>query len=66
MIIYLRHPKHGTKVACSAHEAKDDMEWGWEEFDPNDPDESESPAPSETVVSETSANTLRARRRRKE
>jgi hypothetical protein len=66
MIIYLRHPKHGTKVACSAHEAKDDMEWGWEEFDPNDPDDSESPASSETGALENSANTLRARRRRKE
>jgi hypothetical protein len=34
MHIYLRHPKHGTKVASLLSEAKEDEENGWEEFDP--------------------------------
>lgn len=33
-VIYLRHPKHGEKVACSEHEAEHDREHGWEDFDP--------------------------------
>ena len=68
MIIYLRHPKHGSKVAISNVEAREDMENGWEEFDPSDPDDSESPASSEMAASEDSGmgNALRARRRRKE
>jgi hypothetical protein len=43
------------------------MEHGWEEFDPSDSDDSESPASSEMAASETSdPNALRTRRRRKE
>ena len=43
------------------------MEWGWEEYDPNNPDEMETPAPSEMEASENSGNALRAtKRRRKE
>jgi hypothetical protein len=65
--IYLRHAKHGEKVAISWLEAREDMEHGWEEFDPSDLDDSESPASSEMAASETSApNALRTRRRRKE
>ena len=64
--IYLRHPKHGAKVAISWNEAQEDMQQGWEEFDPSDPDDSESPASSEMEASETSGNVLRARRRRRE
>jgi hypothetical protein len=66
--IYLRHPKHGEKVAISWLEAREDMEYGWEEFDPSDPDDTESPASSEMAASESSGagNALRARRRRKE
>lgn len=66
MIIYLRHPKHGCKVAISNVEARDDRENGWEEFDPSDPDDSESPASAEMPASEASGNELRARRRRRE
>ena len=66
MIIYLRHPKHGCKVAISNLEAREDMDNGWEQFDPSDPDDSESPASSEMEASETSGNALRARRRRRE
>ena len=65
--IYLRHPKHGAKVAISWNEAQEDMQQGWEEFDPSDPDDSESPASSDMAASEDSGqNALRARRRRKE
>jgi len=68
MIIYLRHPKHGEKVAISNVEARDDKENGWEEFDPSSPDDSESPASAEMPASVDSdaPNALRARRRRKE
>ncbi len=34
-VIYLRHPDHGAKIAISEMEAKNDMQNGWEEFDPN-------------------------------
>jgi hypothetical protein len=64
--IYLRHPKHGEKIAISWNEAQEDMTHGWEEFDPPSLDDSESPASSEMEASETSGNALRARRRRKE
>lgn len=35
-VIYLRHPDHGAKVAISEMEAENDMQNGWEEFDPAD------------------------------
>ena len=66
MIIYLRHPKHGHKVAISNIEARDDKENGWEEFDPSDPDDSESPVSDDEPTSGVSDNALRARRRRRE
>jgi len=34
MPIYLRHPKHGSKVAISDLEAKADAVHGWVEYDP--------------------------------
>jgi hypothetical protein len=34
MVIYLRHPQHGTKVAISEEEAEQDRKVGWEDFDP--------------------------------
>jgi hypothetical protein len=63
--IYLRHPQHGEKVAFSTLEAQDDIERGWEEFDPSNPDDSESSAPVEEPASGISVNTLKARRRRR-
>lgn len=33
-VIYLRHPVHGEKVACSDFEATEDRKNGWEDFDP--------------------------------
>jgi len=64
--IYLRHHKHGEKVAISVLEAREDMEHGWEEFDPSDPDDSESPVSANLSASGISDNALRARRRRRE
>jgi len=34
MPIYLRHPKHGTKVATMEMEAAYDEQNGWQRFDP--------------------------------
>jgi len=65
--IYLRHPRHGEKIAISWLEAREDMEQGWEEFDPSDPDELESPASSDmATLGNSQHNALRTRRRRKE
>lgn len=33
-VIYLRHPIHGTKVACLDLEAEADRENGWYDYDP--------------------------------
>lgn len=33
-VIYLKHPRHGAKVAISEMEAENDIANGWEEFDP--------------------------------
>lgn len=56
--IYLRHPRHGTKVAVSDFEADYDMQRGWEEFDPYE-------ALEENVEDEASelVNGLQTRRR---
>jgi len=35
--IYLKHPKHGAKVAISVLEADLDKRNGWVEFDPSAP-----------------------------
>lgn len=42
-VIYLRHPKHGEKVACSDLEAEMDRENGWEDFDPTESDDEGEP-----------------------
>jgi hypothetical protein len=46
-VIYLRHPKHGAKVAISEVEARLDIDNGWEEFDPtvSSSDDDELPQP---------------------
>lgn len=43
MVIYLRHPKHGTKVAVSEEEAKSDEVNGWSRFNP-----AEKPEPAQS------------------
>ena len=48
-VIYLRHPIHGAKVACSDMEANFDMSHGWEVFDPTVPAD---PPALEPVVNE--------------
>lgn len=35
MIIYLRHPLHGVKVAYQRNEAEEDKRNGWEEYIPS-------------------------------
>lgn len=57
-VIYLRHPRHGTKVACSDFEAESDMQRGWEEFDPTE--DSDDAVEDEPVES---TNELQPRRR---
>ena len=37
MVIYLRHPLHGTKVAISEIEAEYDLKYGWLPYNPNTP-----------------------------
>ena len=34
MVIYLKHPEHGAKVAITEEEAEVDIANGWERFDP--------------------------------
>jgi hypothetical protein len=36
MVIYLRHPVHGTKVACAESEAAYDEKNGWVRYDLDD------------------------------
>ena len=49
-VIYLRHPVHGAKVAISDMEVENDLQNGWEEFDPTEP--VTDPAPEADVVVE--------------
>lgn len=70
-VIYLRHPKHGAKVAISDMEAENDMQNGWEEYDPADlVSEQKAAAEIAPVTSEPAAesptepvNELQPRRR---
>lgn len=48
MVIYLRHPRHGTKVAISEAEALADEENGWERFQ-HDERKEEQPQVSNTL-----------------
>ena len=54
-IIYLQHPKHGTKVANMDLEAEFDEQNGWERYNPDTPLAPEAAAP---------ANELEVKRRR--
>ena len=33
-VYYLKHPIHGTKVACADFEKEADLKLGWKEYDP--------------------------------
>ncbi len=37
MVIYLKHPQHGTKVAISEQEAAYDEKSGWVRYNPDTP-----------------------------
>jgi len=54
--IYLKHPRHGTKVAIAESEAVADEKNGWERYDVAAPT---VPAPVEMA---TVSNTLRVKR----
>lgn len=56
MHVYLRHPRHGSKVAISDLEVAADLLRGWERYDPA-ADLPKDDAPSE--------NTLEVKRRRR-
>lgn len=36
-VFYMRHKKHGTKVAIQEEEVEHDKKRGWVEYDPNEP-----------------------------
>jgi len=38
MVIYMRHPVHGTKVAIAEAEAVSDEKNGWERYELGDPE----------------------------
>jgi hypothetical protein len=52
MHIYLKHPKHGTKVAISDLEAEEDVKEGWKRYTLNEP-----------VVEAAPVNELKRRRK---
>lgn len=58
-VIYLRHPKHGSKVATLDMEAAYDEQHGWERYDPN-----ESAEPVEAAEDDAAPAVKRGRRRR--
>jgi len=61
--IYLRHPKHGAKVAIATQEAEADILNGWEKFDPSAP-KAPVEAPVETIAQAPVVNALPLKRGR--
>lgn len=57
MIIYMRHPVHGTKIATLEMEAVFDEEHGWVRYNPEEPEELEEEQPEQVV------NQLQVKRR---
>ena len=45
MLIYLKHPDHGTKIATLEMEAEFDKQHGWVRYNPEEPEESEENEP---------------------
>ena len=68
-VIYLRHPIHGAKVACSDMEAEHDFAHGWEEFDPTvshpQPEPEPEPEPVKAVAVDPEPVNLLAEPRRR-
>jgi hypothetical protein len=58
MVIYLKHPVHGTKVAIAESEAEADAQNGWIVYNPD--------TPAKTEAEAAPVNTLDVKRRRKE
>jgi hypothetical protein len=56
MHFYLRHPRHGNKVAISEMEMAADLRQGWVQYNPDDP----PPEPEGEVT-----NNLEGKRRRR-
>jgi len=68
MHIYLSHPVHGTKVACSDMEADFDEQNGWERYNVDTPAieaEVVEVVVEEPVTIELVANALKPKTRRK-
>lgn len=61
MLIYLRHPVHGQKIATMDLEAEFDEQNGWERYNPDTPSALETA--SDVAAPE---NKLEVKRRRKE
>ena len=52
-LIYLRHPRHGLKIATMDLEAQYDEQNGWERYNPNEPKpEAELELPPASVINE--------------
>jgi len=60
MVIYLKHPTHGSKVAVSEQEASLDKKNGWSVYDPTVKISKPGPKPSvkSSEIEETVLNTL--------
>ena len=50
MIIYMKHPKHGTKVAIMEAEAVADEKSGWVRYNPDTPSDNEAVPVNELEV----------------
>jgi hypothetical protein len=57
MLIHLRHPVHGKKIATMDLEAEADEQNGWKRYDPDAP---------ATVSIDTQVNALETKRRRRQ
>ena len=67
-VIYLKHPIHGHKVACSDMEAEHDENYGWERYTIDTPTEEfvvDEPVVEEEQVEAAPANTLEVKTRRR-
>jgi hypothetical protein len=65
-VIYLKHPVHGHKVACSDLEAEYDENYGWERYTIDTPIVEEPVVEEvETEVEAAPANTLEVKTRRR-
>ena len=58
-VIYLKHPVHGHKVACSDIEANQDEDYGWERYTVD------TPVVEEIDVEAAPANVLEVKTRRR-